>query len=216
MGITTYERPREKLYQKGVSVLSNAELLQVVIGSGSAGQPVAKIARKVDKILKAKGLLVTMNDLTAVQGLGKVKAGQILAGLELTNRLAYQASEQPPEAVNILADLYAEIRTSQKQTLLYAFFDGSGRLIDDHSEAVNSKTDTPRVARKLFGKALSQSTASVLVAVGAKNQALEPGMFELSLARDVYNTAALLSIQVKSFVLVSASGEYVIKEASHG
>ena len=216
MRTITYERPREKLLQKGVSSLTNTELLQVLIGSGSAGLPVAKIARKVDKVLKAKGSSVLMADLTTVQGLGSVKAGQILAGLELSSRLAYQASEQPYEDIDILTDLYSDIRTAKKQTLLYAFFDGSGRLIDDHSEAIDPKASTSRIARKLFGEALAQSTASVLVAIGGQGQPLEPTMFELNLARDVYSTATLLSIQVKSFVLVGLAGEYVVKEARHG
>jgi len=216
MGIITYERPREKLYQKGVSVLTNAELLQVIIGSGNAGMPVAKIARKVGEVLKKKGLSVNMADLTTVQGLGLVKSGQIIAGLELAHRLAYQEGEGVYKEIDVLSDLYAEIRGCKKPTLLYAFFDGNGRLIDDHSQPIDVKTNASKIARKVFAEALSQSTASIIVALGGEGQSLEPTMFELSLARDIYSTASVLSIQVKSFVLIGALGEYVMKEASRG
>jgi len=216
MATNTYQRPREKLYQKGVSALTNAELLQVIIGSGNAGLPVTKIARKVDKVFKAKGATVTVGDLTAIQGLGTVKASQIIAGLEFANRLFYQPNEESYTDTDILTDLYADIRGSKKQMLLYALFDGNGRLIDDYSQTINLKADTARIARKLFGEALAQSTASILIAIGGEGQSLEPAMFELSLARDVYSMAAMLSISVKSFVLVGASGEYVIKEVSRG
>jgi DNA repair protein RadC len=216
MGTITYERPREKLYQKGVSVLTNAELLQVIIGSGNAGMPVAKIARKVGEVLKKKGLSVNMADLTTVQGLGLVKAGQIIAGLELAHRLAYQEGEGVYKEIDVLSDLYAEIRGCKKPTLLYAFFDGNGRLIDDHSQPIDVKTNASKIARKVFAEALSQSTASIIVALGGEGQSLEPTMFELSLARDIYSTASVLSIQVKSFVLIGALGEYVMKEASRG
>jgi len=216
MGTTIYERPREKLYQKGVSVLTNAELLQVIIGSGSAGIPVTKIARKVDKLLKAYGVGVGIADLTAVQGLGLIKASQIIAGFELANRMLCQQGNEPYKDIDVLADLYADIRGSKKQILLYAFFDGNGRLIDDNSQILNPKASTARVARKVFGEALAQSTASVLVAVGSESQPLEPALFELSLAHDIYTTAAMLSITVKSFVLVGSTGEYVIKESHRG
>jgi DNA repair protein RadC len=216
MDITTHERPREKLYKKGASVLSNVELLQVIIGSGNVGMPVAKIARKVDKVLKASGLNVRAGDLTTIQGLGIVKASQIIAGFELANRLLYQQSDEPYKDIDVLADLYADIRNSKKQMLLYAFFDGNGRLIDDNSQIINLKASTARIARKVFGEALAQSTASVLVAVGGETQSLNPALFELSLARDIYATAAMLSISVKSFVLVSSAGEYVIKESHRG
>lgn len=216
MGIPIYERPREKLRLKGVLALTNAELLQVIIGSGTAGMPVTKIARKVDKMLRANGVSVSMDDLMAIQGLGVVKAGQLIAALELAARLTHQNDSQPYKDIDILADLYSDIRSSKKSMLLYAFFDGSGRLIDDHSEVINPKANTARIARRVFGEALSRSTASVLVAIGGEGQPLQPTMFELSLARDVYSTAALLSMQVKSFVLVGAAGEYVIKEARRG
>ena len=216
MGTITYERPREKLYKKGVTALTNAELLQVVIGSGNAGMPVTKIARKVDAILKKTGATVQVSDLMSIQGLGLVKSGQIVAGLELASRLVYQQDNQPSSDIDVLADLYSDIRNSKKTMLLYAFFDGNGRLIDDHSEFINPKVNTARLARKMFGEALALSTASILVAIGGQDQPLEPAMFELSLARDVYSTATMLSIKVQSFVLVGVSGEYVVKEASRG
>lgn len=216
MTIETYERPREKLLQKGVSVLTNSELLQVIIGSGSAGMPVTKIARKVEKILRVKGLAIKLTELTVVQGLGVVKAAQVLAGLELASRLVQGRNDEPNGETSIITGLYSDVRGSKKTMLLYAFFDGNGRLIDDHSEFINPKASTTRIARKLFGEALAQSTASVLVVIGGENQPLEPSMFELSLARDVYSTATLLSMTVKSFVLVGASGEHVMKEAKRG
>ena len=216
MGTITYERPREKLYQKGVTVLTNAELLQVIIGSGNAGMPVTKIARQVDRVLKQNGVAITMSDLMAIPGLGVVKAGQIIAGFELAGRLAYQQADEPYKDIDVLTDLYSDIRASKKTMLLYAFFDGNGRLIDDHSEMIDTHASTSRIARKIFGEALTQSTASVLVAIGGEGQLFEPTMFELSLARDVYSTATMLSIKVKSFVLVGVSGEYAIKEANRG
>ena len=178
--------------------------------------PVTKIARKVDKALNIHGVGVSMAELTAIQGLGLVKASQIIAGFELANRMLYQQANAPYKDIDVLADLYGDIRRSKKPMLLYAFFDGNGRLIDDNSQIINPKASTARLARKVFGEALAQSTASVLVAVGGESQSLEPSLFELSLAHDIYTTAAMLSIAVKSFVLVGSEGEYVIKESHRG
>jgi DNA repair protein RadC len=214
MRISSYERPREKLYKHGVAALTNAELLQVIIGSGNAGMPVTKIARKVDRLLKLSGTAIPVSNLIAVPGLGLIKAGQIVAGFELASRLAYEDGYSEPKESDILSDLYADIRVAKKRTLLYAFFDGNGRLIDDHSQTLELHDNTSQVVRKLFAEALSQSTASVLVAIGYESQPLEPTMFELSLARDVYSTAKLLSIPVRSFILLNAFKEHVVKEAN--
>lgn len=53
---TSYQRPREKLRQKGVASLSDTELLQVIISVGAPGIPVARIARKLLKVLHQKEL----------------------------------------------------------------------------------------------------------------------------------------------------------------
>lgn len=214
MGITIYDRPREKLYAKGVAVLTNMELLQVIIGSGSAGIPVTKIARRADKLLRLKGVMVTFAELNALQGMGRVKAGQLLAGFELARRLEH-LSDEFTEPTDVLSDLYADLNGMKAKNILYMFFDGSGRLLYDDTRLLDASIAGAKVARKLFADALAQSTASIRVAIGGGNQSSEPDMYELSLARDVYRTAELLSIPVKSFLLVTSDGRFSIKNDSN-
>jgi DNA repair protein RadC len=215
MVIHAYERPREKLQNKGVSALTNTELLQVIIGSGNASAPVTKIARKVYKVLQKHGLDVSTEQLTATPGLGIVKAGQILASLELASRLAYTEGNES-NGEDMLASLYDDLRSAKEPTLLYVFFDGNNKPINDTYRILNNKKHTSSVVRQLFVEALAQSTASVHIAVGYSNQSLDPTMFELSLARDIFKTASLLSLPVSSFKLISETGEYLIKEQSNG
>jgi DNA repair protein RadC len=207
----TYDRPREKMRDRGVTALSNTELLQVMIGSGSAGLPVTNIARKLEKVLRENGSAVVMDKLLTIRGLGTVKAGQILAGLEYAHRLEFQEAEYSNRAVDVLSDLCSDIRAAKKQTLMYVLFDGSGKIIGNDFYILDPSMNTARIARKIFGEALAQSTASVLVVIGYEYQVLEPSMYELSLARDIYSTAKLLSISIKSIVLVGIEGEYVLK-----
>ena len=207
----TYDRPREKMRDKGVTALSNTELLQVIIGSGSAGLPVTNIARKLEKVLRENGSAIGMDKLLTIRGLGTVKAGQILAGLEYAHRLEFQEVEYSNKVVDVLSDLYSDIRVAKKQTFMYVLFDVSGKMIGNDFYILDTSVNTARIARKLFSEALAQSTASVLVAIGYEHQILEPSMYELSLARDIFSTAKLLSISIKSIVLVGTKGEYVLK-----
>jgi DNA repair protein RadC len=207
----TYDRPREKMREKGVAALSNTELLQVMIGSGSAGLPVTNIARKLEKALRENGSAVGMEKLLTIRGLGTVKAGQILAGLEYAHRLEFQEAEYSNRVVDVLSDLYSDIRAAKKQMLMYVLFDGSGKIIGNDFYILDPSVNTARIARKIFGEVLAHSTASILVVIGYEHQVLEPSMYELSLARDIYSTAKLLSISIKSIVLVGTKGEYVLK-----
>jgi DNA repair protein RadC len=210
MGTTIYDRPREKLYARGAAVLTNMELLQVIIGSGSAGIPVTKIARRADKLLRLKGAMVTFAELIALQGMGRVKTGQLLAGFELARRLEH-LNDGFTKTTDVLADLYNDLNGLKAKNLLYMFFDGSGRLLYDDTQLLDTSIAGAKVARKLFAEALAQSTASICVAIGGGNQSYEPDMYELSLARYVYRTAELLSIPVKSFLLVTSDGQFSIK-----
>ncbi len=203
------------MQQKGVAALTNTELLQALIGSGTAGMPVTKIARKVEALLKVKGLDVTLADLLEIKGLGTVKAGQLIAGFELATRLRDKHLKQNLP-VQTVASLHSDVRASRKQILLYAFFNGSGNLLSDDAVSLSMKDTAEQVIRKLFSEALSQSAASIHIAVGWKNQQLEPAMYELNLARQAYAMASMLSIRIRSFVLVGEVGEHSIKEDSYG
>ena len=81
-----YQRPREKLHDKGPRALSIVELIQIILGSGSAKVSVAKIARHVEKLFVEDK--ITYEALTSISGMGEAKACQILAALELSRRVA--------------------------------------------------------------------------------------------------------------------------------
>lgn len=81
-----YDRPREKLQKKGPAALTNAELLQIIIGSGTAQASAGRIARKVLKRLAKYGGAISHDSLLEVTGLGPTRASQIVATAELTSR----------------------------------------------------------------------------------------------------------------------------------
>ncbi len=87
--IAEYDRPREKLHALGAAALSNAELLAVLLGTGSSELSVLDLCRKVMKSVKNQpaGLLNrTAADLCRFPGIGVAKAATILASLEFGRR----------------------------------------------------------------------------------------------------------------------------------
>lgn len=207
-----YEKPREKLASKGVVALNNAELLQVIIGSGNAQVPVAKIAKKVAGVLEKSGSSVHPQELLAIRGMGVVKSGQILALFELAARFPTLQKSRLFDSKSSLKALYQELSNASSQSLLYATFDGAGRLISRRQVAINNTTIVSKQVRRVFADCISDSAASVLFAIGWANQNLQPTLQELSFARDSYKTAQLLAIPIRSFVLVSNKGEQIVKD----
>ena len=86
------DRPREKLLKNGVASLSDAEILAILIGSGTRNDSALELSREIlhsaNNNLRTLGKL-EMGDLIRVKGIGKAKAVAILAALELGRRRAY-------------------------------------------------------------------------------------------------------------------------------
>jgi DNA repair protein RadC len=81
-----YSRPREKLREKGISALSDEELVTTILGMGTAGIDVRTIARQVAGLIREQKGELTLDQLLAVPGIGLAKAGQILSAFELARR----------------------------------------------------------------------------------------------------------------------------------
>ncbi len=79
-------RPREKLREKGVSALTDEELVAAILGMGTAGIDVRTIARQVVGLIREHKTALTLDHLLAVPGVGLAKAGQILSAFELARR----------------------------------------------------------------------------------------------------------------------------------
>ncbi|MFH2095360.1 MAG: UPF0758 domain-containing protein, partial [Bacteroidota bacterium] len=80
------DRPREKLMQKGVTALSNAELIAILIGSGTKEESAVELSRRLlrdaDDDLNELGKK-NLHDLTKLKGIGEARAISIMAALEL-------------------------------------------------------------------------------------------------------------------------------------
>ena len=96
------DRPREKLIARGAAALTDAELLAILIGSGSSGESAVELMRRIladcDGRLKRLGRL-KLEDLTAYKGMGPAKAVTLMAACELGRR---RESEPQQEKVHIL------------------------------------------------------------------------------------------------------------------
>ena len=91
------DRPREKLKEKGAESLSLAELLAIIIGSGSPGESAVELMKRI-LYHQRNGLLglehISLQKLTKFKGVGMVKAIKIKAALEISKRLQNQAYPQ--------------------------------------------------------------------------------------------------------------------------
>ena len=201
------DRPREKIAKKGVTALSDYELLMAIIGSGNAQADVTKIARDVRKLIIEKGSDLTYEDLLSVKSLGPAKATQIMAGFELWRR-QFEVSERPiidsPEkAVEQLAD----IRDKKQEYFVCLTLDGANRLIAKRIISIGTLTSSLVHPREVFAEAITDRAASIIVAHNHPSGSLGASVTDIEATRRLIEASFLLGIKLIDHIIVTRTGD---------
>ena len=209
----TYDRPREKLQLKGAQALSSGELLQILIGSGTAQTPVAKIAKKTLKSLSRYGNSVTFEQLLAIPGLGPARACLLIAAFELASRYPSSNRQFLLDSDEKILSMVSELRTSKLPKLVYITLDGARRLIAKRTLLIGEQHPSI-ILRRVFTDVMGDDAAALILAVGSTSQPLDPSMFDLTLARDVRAMAQLFMVTIKEQLLVNSTDHKSLRSES--
>lgn len=192
--VVGYQQPREKALHRGVRTLTNKELLQLVIGSGSKGASVGRLARQVLRLLHhVSGNGISLENLRAIDGLGVAQSTRILAIFELASRFPLAISTQP---ITTYSDLYRYLATHEgtiaPDVLYCVFLDGASRPIGMRRLLLraDAQKDTMRF---LVTECLSVSAKEVAICASGARLAT-PLLHTL---QSTINIMALLGIAVR-------------------
>lgn len=209
--ILTYDQPREKLQMKGVSVLTNAELLQVIIGSGNAQASVSRIAKRSLKLLSQYGNEITYAQLLEVAGLGPARVCQIIAAFELASRYPMRSQQLVIDTPDKIQGLCTELRSLKATRLIYITVDGGKRLICKRTIAITDLSHPSSLLRKIFTDVSADNAAGLIIGVGKSDRNLQPSMFDLSLARDLKSMAQLFMVTIHDHLIINATDHRSLK-----
>lgn len=190
MGQVLYERPREKLRNRGVAYLTTVELLQLIIGSGSAKVSAARLAKQVGKQIDEG--VVTFEALLAINGLGEAKVSQLLAAFELGARM--NKTSLPSKPTPRIVKAYTKSIQLPRATLLCIWFDGSNHEIDRKQYPLNKRRQQSEGVRLLFADALAASARSILIYIHKGGNELAPDAYELGLLGLLKESSTMLHI----------------------
>ena len=203
------ERPREKLRAKGQGHLSNSELLQVVIGSGTAGASVTQIAEDILVVMETHNGKPSMKDLLAVRGVKEATASKLLASLELTGRFNHTGKKIMDED-NVL-ELLADIRTKQQEHFVVLTLDGANRLIEKRIITIGTINASLVHPREVFADAITDRAAGIVVAHNHPGGTLEPSGPDIVVTKRLRAAGELLGIRLLDHIIVTANSHCVIE-----
>lgn len=207
------EQPREKLVRHGSETLSNAELLAILLRTGTKRMNVIDTSRN---ILEMSGGLHAMarkglKDLCRVDGIGSVKAVTILAALELGRRLQ-SASLEEKVFFKSPEDVYAyfgpKMRDLRKEVFVVAFMNASKRLIGFEKMSVGGQTATIVDPSEAMRQAILNDAHSVVLLHNHPSGNAAASQADIQLTKRLYDAGRLLGVMVEDHIIV-AGYEYV-------
>lgn len=203
------DRPREKLQQKGPAALSDAELLAILIGSGTPKQSALDLAREVlslaDKNLAQLGRL-NLNELQKVKGIGIARAIAISAALELGRR----RQMEPVRNRKIIAgfddvkELLMPLLQDQSQEVFCVLYLGpAGNLIRHEFISIGGLTATVADIRIILKNAILQQASRLIVAHNHPSGNPRPSEADKKLTQKLKAAAAAMDIELVDHVIVA-------------
>jgi len=208
------DRPREKLVRRGAAALSDVELLAVLLGSGTRRIGVLDLASRILRSLAGRLDRGDPETLQAIPGVGKAKACQIAAALELARRHIAKGRLVVREAADALPYLQS-IRGKKQEHFACLSLNGANEVIESRIVTVGL-LDTNQVhPREVFSDPIGDRAAAVLVAHNHPSGTLEPSPEDLALTRRLVKAGELLGIRLLDHLIVTADGYLSLKEAGH-
>ena len=201
-------RPREKLLARGAGALSDAELLALLLRTGTAGRGVLQMAQEVlDSFGGLAGLLhASADDLKRIKGLGgSAKRAELVAVLELARRaLAEQLRTQPVfETPGAVKD-YVQLQLGQRPHEVFAalFLDSQHRLIALEELFRGTLSQTSVYPREVALRALHHHAAAVVLTHNHPSGHVQPSRADEVLTQTLKTALGLLDVRVLDHVIV--------------
>lgn len=200
------ERPREKLLACGAAVLSQAELLAILLGSGVRGASALDMGRNL--LVQAGSLNALLaSDLAEVPGLGPAKRARIIAALELARRALREelssrtALTSPRDSA---AFLKAQLAHKPYEVFACLFLDNRHRVLA-FEELFRGTLDGASVhPREVVRAALKHNAAAVILAHNHPSGVAEPSAADRNITHQLRDALQLVGVRVLDHLVIGA------------
>ena len=206
------DRPRERLTAFGASALSDADLLALLIGTGTAREGVLALAARVLATVGGLGALARLqaSELAGLPGLGPARAAEIVAALELGRRASRDIAAErpqimtPADAAALLEPTLAHLEQERSVVLL---LDRRHRVLREVLIGIGGIAQAPMEPREVFAAALREpGVAAVLVAHNHPSGDPTPSPDDRAITLRLAAAAETLGLELLDHVIVSAGG----------
>ena len=202
------ERPREKLLSEGVSTLSNAELIAILLHTGTKERTALELAGDVLSADR-RGILFlgecTPEELQQIKGVGKAKTCQLMAAVELGKRAAKTKKEIRPRIASAseIAGIFMEdMRYYRKEHFNVLMVNAKGEVIQNENIAVGDLCSAVVHPREVFSPAVRRSAAAVILVHNHPSGDPEPSKEDIMTTSRLSEAGKILGINVLDHIII--------------
>ncbi len=207
------ERPRERMIKEGAAALSDADLLGVLLRTGTAEETAVQLG---ERILLAAGSLAELprfglDEFLAIKGMGPAKAVTLLAAIELANRLSSRSRYEsltissPADAAGLVIE---EMRHYLREHFRVLLLDTKNKVLGMEEISIGSLNTSLVHPREVFRPAIRKACASVILIHNHPSGDPTPSSEDIAVTRRLYEAGRLLGIEVLDHVVIG-DGRFV-------
>lgn len=213
------ERPYDKFLNTGVEGLSDAELLAIILRSGSKGRTALQLAQDV-LCREQRNLLnlnqLTMTELAEIPGIGKVKAIQLKCIAELAKRMSattYRKNMKVDEPKTIAEYYMEQLRHETREKLLVAMFDTKNHFLGDEVLSIGTVNSSLVSPREIYLKALRSQAVNIILLHNHPSGEAEPSAEDLRTTRRVAECGRMLGITLADHIIIGDNSYTSMRES---
>lgn len=214
------ERPYEKCEHFGAGLLSDAELLAVILRTGTKEQRVTDLAANILNYSKAspglKGLnYLTLKELTKIKGIGRVKAIELLCVVELTKRMAKEIHRDSLRLITpqSVADYYMQdMRHLTREEVLLLMLDSKNKIIKDLVVSTGTINTSIMPTREIFIHALKYEAVNIIILHNHPSGDPSPSSEDIRVTKKLTEAGNLIGISLMDHIIIGDNRYISLKE----
>lgn len=212
------DRPREKMAAKGAASLTDAELIAILLRTGTTEKSAMDIAGELTAeggLYKRLASITRLNELTNIKGLGQAKAATVLAALEIGRRIA---SAKPIEKIHfscpqdVAEFLMPRMRYAAKEQFVVILLNGKNKVIGTEVVTEGTLSNSIVHPREVYAPALLQHAAAIMVAHNHPSGDPKPSDEDKEVTKMLERSGKVLGIPLIDHVIIGDGTYYSFLE----
>jgi DNA repair protein RadC len=210
----TLDRPRERLIYHGAQHLSTHELLAIILRTGSKEESVLDLAKRVLRVIDSLDSLneMTVHELMAIKGIGVAKSVELLASIELGNRIRKPITQKqkistPDEVFHLVKD---ELIFKEQEHLVAIYLNVKSEVIMKRIIYIGTINATIIHPREIFKWAYKYSSYAIILCHNHPSGDPTPSLEDIEMTKKLMSVGEMMGIKIIDHVVIGKNGFYSI------